>query len=136
MPKVEPRALGVSPVVLTVTAAYAGGWVSNWINVEQINRISLLCTFVPVDATTFELRFEVDDFDELNGYEGWRFASDGTAEVNEVVVTAANLPSTGRISLPFLAGGSARARLLAKKTGGVGSPTLSMSVLREDQRDS
>lgn len=112
---------GVSlPQTLTTTYAVVG----DWIDLETFEDVRFLLEFTPSDATSIEVRMEVDGKGGTTGYA--KYDPDGTSQ--DTSITPADLATTSnRFEMRRNAKAVGRGRLLAKKTGGAGTATVDVA---------
>ena len=121
-----------SETATTVLAATAvptsyGTWDSGWIDVGLADDLRLLCTFVKSDATSLQLKLEVEDSSGTTGFETFKVSS-GTASVDEVSITASALDATHYFALGVSTVDVRRVKVHAKTTGGGDTATLALDV--------
>ena len=121
-------AASVSPVSTTLTSAYSAGWVTSWVTAAQAQYARLFLILGTGDATTIQLKVEVEDGTGTDGHTAMR-VSDGAAEIDEVQITPAAASATERYALQVFVPECRRFRVRAKKTGGVGTVTLALEYL-------
>lgn len=121
----------ISPAVTTVTGAYAGGWQSAVYGCEDRSTVDFLLTLDMADAVTVTLKVQLQHQDGDTFRDRTKFNGMGDIEVDELPIKAADQadPSDVQIVLPaFRVNAATALQVLAKKSGGAGSPTLSLSV--------
>jgi len=121
-------ATSVSPASTTLTSAYSAGWVTSWVTAAQAQYARLFLILGTGDATTIQLRVEVEDGTDTDGHTAMR-VSDGAAEIDEVQITPAAASATERYALQVFVPECRRFRVRAKKTGGAGTVTLALEYL-------
>jgi hypothetical protein len=127
-PNKTSAAVDASPDSTTLTTAYASGWVSDWISGPAARTARLLMTFGTADATTFEVKLEVEDGSGTDGFTTLR-ASGGVAVIDEIQLAPAASSSTERYAIQVQIPEVRRFRLRAKKTGGSSTATLTLEYL-------
>lgn len=118
----------ISPSTTTLTTAYAAGWESSFFNCGPHGTLTMLLTVAVADSTSIELRADVEDFPGSDGHEKFRVAG-GAASPDEIVITSAQVPGSGKIALPHTVNGASRIKWRAKKTGGAGTATLTLELI-------
>lgn len=120
-------AVDASPDTKTLTTSYANGWVSDWISAPLAQYARLLLTLVNDDATSIELKLEVEDSSGTDGFTTLRVTA-GVAEVDEISWEP-TADETERVAIQVFVPECRRFRVRAKKTGGTGDVTLTLKYL-------
>jgi hypothetical protein len=105
-----------------------GTWASGDFHCTGLAEVELLLDIVKSDATSLQLKVDVDQQDGSAYYPRWAPTS-GVAALDEVSITLAGLSATDKLALRVDVRSAAKIRVGAKTTGGGGTLTLACKAI-------